>query len=73
MGVLLSMNPILLGFVILTMCLVALILSTTILVFALKAKTNINVTLSVNPLILSFLTGSNIDGVVQMIKNIFTF
>ena len=73
MSVLLSMNPILLGFVILTMCLVALILSTTILVFALKAKTNINVALSVNPLILSFLTGFNIDDVVQMIKNIFTF
>jgi hypothetical protein len=67
------MNPILLGFVILTMCLVALILSTAILILACKARTNINVNLSIGPLIFSFLSGADINGLIEVIKSWFNF
>jgi hypothetical protein len=73
MGVLLVMDPMLLGFIIFTMCLVALILSTAILIFACRARTNINVNLSIGPLIFSFLSGTDINGLIEVIKSWFNF
>jgi hypothetical protein len=73
MGALLFLDPILLGIVVVTICLVTIILSMTILIFVCNTKTNININLGLGPWILSVLSDENIKSLIEAVKKLFGF